>query len=42
VSVALLIVIVLAFAFYLPKLDRNLAKAARLNRKAPDGGDPPQ
>jgi Flp pilus assembly protein TadB len=40
-SVALLIFIVLAFAFYLPKLDRNLARAARLNRKAAEGGDPP-
>ena len=39
-SVALLIFIVVAFAFYLPKLDRNLAQAARLNRKAARGDTP--
>ena len=33
-SAALLIFIVVAFAFYLPKLDRNLARAAKLNREA--------
>jgi pilus assembly protein TadC len=36
-SAALLIFIVAAFALYLPKLDRNLARAARLNRKAAQG-----
>ncbi len=39
-SVALLIFIVVAFAFYLPRLDRNLARAARLNREAAGRGDP--
>jgi hypothetical protein len=33
-SAALLIFIVVAFAYYLPKLNRNLARAARLNREA--------
>jgi len=41
-SLALLIFIVVAFAFYLPKLDRNLARAARLNRGAARGGEPPE
>ena len=40
-SLALLIFIVVAFAFYLPKLDRNLARAARLNREAARRGRPP-
>ena len=40
-SVALLIFIVVAFTFYLPKLDRNLAQAARLDRKAARRDDPP-
>ena len=33
-SAFLLIFIIVAFAFYLPRLDRNLASAARLNREA--------
>ena len=33
-SAALLIFIVVAFAFYLPRLNRNLARAAKLNREA--------
>ena len=36
-SAFLLIFIIVAFAFYLPRLDRNLARAARLNR---DAGEP--
>ena len=41
-SLALLIFIVAAFAFILLKLDRNLARAIRLNREAAKGGDPPE
>ena len=37
-SAALLIFIVVAFAFYLPRLNRNLARAARLNREASQTG----
>ena len=39
-SAALLIFILVAFAFYLPKLDRNLARAVRLNRAAAAGVTP--